>query len=260
MLPPSAFSCTLIFMPALKKSAAALMHAVIDTLLPPRCMGTGEIVDRQGMISARFWPELSFIEKPCCQTCGLPFSFDTPEGTLCASCMESEPKFDLARAAVAYNDASRKLVLDFKYGDRLHAVHTFVPWMARCGAEIISQTDVVVPVPLHPRRLWMRRFNQSALLAAALARSCGKDYISDALLRLRATKQQKGLSRKERLQNVKNAFAVNEKRDVRGKNVLLIDDVFTSGATLNECARALKKSGAEKVFVLTIARVTREEF
>jgi ComF family protein len=192
--------------------------------------------------------------------CGLPFDFDAGEGTLCAACMEMTPEFDMARSAVTYNDASRRLVLDFKYGDKLHAVHAFTPWLLRAGSEMIAQADFIVPVPLHRWRLWARRFNQSAILAQALAKKCGKAYLPDGLLRVRHTVQQKGLSRKERAKNVRNAFAVNKKHALKGKNILLIDDVFTSGATLNECARALKKAGAQKVFVLTIARVTREEF
>jgi ComF family protein len=222
-------------------------------------MGTGAIVDRQGMISAAFWPQLTFIDAPHCATCGLPFSFETPESTLCASCLETPPEFDCGRAAVVYNAASRKLILGFKYGDRLHTVHTFTPWLARAGADLLLQSDLIVPVPLHARRLWQRRFNQSALLGAALARHCGKTCLPDALVRLRHTTPQKGLSRKHREENVKNAFGVNKKRDVTGKNILLIDDVFTSGATLNACARTLKKAGAHKVFALAIARVTREE-
>lgn len=173
--------------------------------------------------------------------------------------MEHEPVFDAARAAVVYNDASRRLVLGFKYNDKLHAAHVFVPWMMRAGAELIAQSDIILPVPLHARRLWSRRFNQSALLAAGIARKSGKPYDPFTLLRARSTRPQKGLSRASRERNVRNVFFVNTKRDVTGKNILLIDDILTSGATLNECARVLKKSGAHKVFVLTIARVTRDQ-
>lgn len=250
--------------PLAKKPAAfsTLLTAALDLLLPPRCAGTGEIVDRQGMVSPAFWNELSFIEKPFCVTCGTPFHFETPDGSLCAACMETEPDFDQARAAVVYNDASRRLVLNFKYGDRLQAVDTFLPWMTRVGAELIAQSDILVPVPLHARRLWQRRFNQSALLALALAKRCGKTCLPNALLRRRHTAPQKGLDRNARRRNVRNAFVLNPRADenVRGKNILLVDDVLTSGATLNECARVLKKSGAKKVFVLTIARVARGEF
>jgi ComF family protein len=134
--------------------------------------------------------------------------------------------------------------------------------MLRAGRELLEQADYLIPVPLHARRLWMRRFNQSAVLAQELAKRTGRTCLPDGLIRLRHTVPQKGLSRKHRTENVKGAFAVNGRymNILKGKNALLIDDVFTSGATLNECARTLKRHGAENVFVLTIARVTKDDF
>jgi ComF family protein len=249
--------------PPLKNQALGrLMRRAVDFLLPPRCLATGDIVAEHGTLSPAFWSELTFIEAPCCETCGIPFPFAATMGALCASCLELAPVFDRARSAVVYNEASRKLVIDFKYGDRLHAADTFLPWLRRAGAALLAETDYLVPVPLHRRRLWHRRFNQSALLAQGLAKSAGIPCLPDGLLRLRHTAQQKGLNRKERHRNVQNAFAVNGRHLPRlaGKNILLIDDVFTSGATLNECARILKKNKAQKVQVLTLARVTKEEF
>jgi ComF family protein len=250
--------------PALKKKTAisVLWEAAIDTLLPPRCVATGEIVDAQGMVSPAFWSQLQFIEDPFCKTCGIPFSFEISNDSLCAACMEREASFDRSRSAVTYNDASRKLVLAFKYGDRLHTVHTFVPWMIRAGQELLDRADVIIPVPLHRRRLRERRFNQSALLAQEIAKAIGQNYIPDALLRIRHTLPQKGLKAKERDKNVRGAFVVNDSHHshLRDKNILLIDDVFTTGSTLNECARVLKAAKAASVSVLTIARVTKEEF
>lgn len=247
---------------AQKNRFSALWKAALDAILPPRCAATGEIVDAQGMLSPGFWPELQFIESPFCKTCGLPFSFNIANDALCAACMEHEPVFDQSRSAVTYNDASRKLVLAFKYGDRLHSVDTFVPWMLRAGQSLIDQTDIIVPVPLHARRLRERRFNQSALLAQAIAAKSGKKHIPDALLRIRQTPPQNGLNAKERNKNVQGAFTVNGDHTsaLHDRNILLIDDVFTTGATLNECARILKQAKAATVNVLTIARVTREEF
>ncbi len=243
------------------RSIASLWNTTLNIILPPRCAGSGSVVDAPGMVSPAFWSELAFIENPFCETCGLPFGFDSPMGSLCAGCIDEEPEFTRARSAVVYNDASRKLVMGFKYGDRLHAVLTFVPWLARAGAELIADTDIVIPVPLHARRLWQRRFNQSAILGEMLAKRTGRSFVPDALTRPRYTVKQKGLSRKERHANVRGAFAVDEKQaaGLRGKNILLVDDVYTSGATLNECARVLKKSGAAQVYVLTIARVTRDD-
>lgn len=251
-------------MPAPETTAAALRNALqqaLDLLLPPRCIATGEIVDRQGMISPKFWSELVFIDDPMCAVCGLPFALPMAAGGLCANCLDREPRFDKARSCVVYNDASRKMILNFKYGDHLHSVHTFMPWLERAGAALIAESDIIIPVPLHPRRLWARRFNQSALLAQALARRSGRSYAPDTLVRQRCTPPQKGLNRKERNDNVRDAFAIPPRlaATLAGKNILLIDDVFTSGATLDACTRELKSAGAAAVFVLTLARVTREE-
>ncbi len=246
-----------------KNAFARFFTATLDIVLPPRCLATGEIVDAPGMVSASVWPQLQFIEAPFCKTCGIPFSFEmTPSNDiLCAACMEREPVFDAARAAVVYNDVSRAMILAFKYGDRLHAVKTFAPWMIRAGKPLIDNADCLIPVPLHNRRLRERRFNQSALLAREIARHSGKVFVPDMLLRMRHTVPQQGLSYKERGQNVKGAFAVGKKylHTLSGKNILLLDDVYTSGATLNECARVLKRAKAASVSVLTVAKVTRDE-
>ena len=253
-----------------KNALASLWQATIDILLPPRCLATGEIVDAPGMVSPAIWPQLQFIESPCCKTCGMPFSFeianDAPgakaSDILCAACMDREPVFDSARSAVVYNEASRKMILSFKYGDRLHAVHTFAPWMMRAGKSLIEQADFIIPVPLHNRRLRERRFNQSALLAQEIAKRSGKAYVPNLLERTRHTIPQQGLNYKERGKNVHGAFAVSKNylQTIKDKNILLVDDVFTSGATLNECARVMKKAKANIVNVLTVARVTKEEF
>jgi ComF family protein len=154
------------------------------------------------------------------------------------------------------------MILAFKYGDRLHAIHTFAPWMIRAGQELIDQSDIIIPVPLHNKRLRERRFNQSALLAQEIAKRSGKAYLPDLLQRTRHTIPQQGLNYKERGKNVHGAFGVNKDhlQTLKGKAILLIDDVFTSGATLNECARVMKKAGAAAVNVLTVARVTKDEF
>lgn len=240
----------------------SVVRTIVDTLLPPRCIGTGDIVETPGTISPTLWKELSFIDDPMCACCGMPFAVEALAGMTCAACLDAPPEFDQARAALAYNDASRKLVLDFKYGDKMHAVNTFTPWLLRSGKLLIDDCDAIVPVPLHYKRLWQRRYNQSAVLAASLAAASGKPVFTQVLKRTRSTIPQKGLTRKERTLNVKNAFSIDPKdaHFIAERNILLIDDVFTSGATLNACSEKLKSAGCAKVFVLTIARVTREEF
>ena len=245
-----------------KNSFLNLFEAAISTILPPRCAGTGEIVDIQGAVSPNFWSELQFIEKPFCKQCGIPFSFEVDENIICASCIELEPMFDQSRSAVVYNDASRRVILNFKFNDKTSLVHTFIPWMVRSGINLINSADYIIPVPLHHKKLRERRFNQSALLAQGVAKKTKTNYLPDGLIRTRYTTPQKGLSKKYRNRNVQGAFAINDPYldEFAHTNILLIDDVFTTGSTLNECARILKNAGAREVNVLTIARVTKDEF
>lgn len=152
-----------------------------------------------------------------------------------------------------YDDVSRDLVLRFKHGDQLQAVRTFAPWLARVGQELLDQADFLVPVPLHWIRRVRRRYNQSAILAQGMEKLAGVAYRPDILRRHRRTRSQGVMKRKDREKNVKNAFVVGG--DVQGKVIVLVDDVLTSGATVNECARALKQAGAKQVRVITLARV-----
>ena len=243
------------------KPFKAGINRAIDTILPPRCIGTGEIVDGQGMIAPKLWQNLDFISSPFCKTCGLPFDFEDVEeistNPLCGTCIAEPPRFDLARSALVYNDASRQLLLRFKYGDHQHAAIPFARWMMMCAASDIKDADLIIPVPLHWQRLWQRRYNQSALLARALSRLSGLKTAYDILTRKRYTGSQKGLSKRDRRKNVRMAFYIppHKKQWLKGKNIILIDDVMTSGATLDECTKVLKRAGAANVTCLTLARV-----
>jgi len=235
---------------------------LLDTVLPPRCAFTGEIVDSQGTVSPSAWAQLSFIGAPQCHACGFPFEFAVPVGSeeaLCANCLFERPEFSRARAALVYNDASRDFILGFKHGDQIHSVVPMIPWMKQAGADILPGAEVIVPVPLHRWRLLRRRYNQAAIMGRALAKSTGKEFIADALLRTRSTPPQGHLKAKERARNVRSAFEIHPKRrgQIAGKNIILIDDVYTTGATVRECTKALKKAGAADVSVLTLARVVK---
>ncbi len=233
---------------------------LIDAVLPPRCPFTGEIVDSQGTVSPEAWAKLSFITSPQCHACGFPFEFAVPAGsgeTLCAACLAERPEYSKARAALVYNDASRDFILGFKHGDQIHAVVSMMPWLKQAGVDILPDTDLIVPVPLHRWRLLRRRYNQAAIIGRAVAKETGKAFMADALLRTRATPTQGHLKAKERAENVRKAFSLHPKRNVAGKKVLLIDDVYTTGATVRECVKVLKKAGATEVFVLTLARVVK---
>lgn len=236
---------------------------LIDAILPPRCAFTGNLVDSQGMIAPEAWAGLSFISAPNCHNCGLPFEFAPTAGALmqCAACLTEAPEFSMARAALAYDEASRGFILGFKHGDQTESVVTMVPWLKAAGADFWERADVIVPVPLHRWRLLRRRYNQAALMGRAMARAMEKGFVADALHRTRATPSQGHLKADARKKNVSKAFAVNEKRAgvLKGKNVVLIDDVYTTGATVRECTRVLLAGGAGEVFVLTLARVVKPE-
>lgn len=215
------------------------------------------------MVSATAFSGLRFIGVPICDCCGFPFdlAYSAREGGQCGSCLRKAPPYSTARAALVYDDASRDLILRFKHADQIDMVHCFVPWLMRAGQAQIETADVIVPVPLHFSRLLRRRYNQAALIAAALSKAAGKAYMPDGLLRQRATPTQGRLNYKERKKNVRQAFVVNPKQaaSLAGKKVLLVDDVYTTGATVKECTRALLAAGVAEVSVLAVARVVRPQ-
>lgn len=243
----------------------------LDALLPPQCLSCAELVSEPGALCAACWSNLRFIAAPHCRICGWPFETDrqtgetmgeAPPGDLvCGACLREPPPFDRARAVLSYDDASRGLILGFKHADRTHGAPAFARWMARAGAELLLTADVVAPVPLHWSRLLMRRYNQAALLANGVAASAGKRSVPDLLVRRRRTPPQGKLSRAERLRNVAGAFAVRPSRlaDVRGRRIVLVDDVLTTGATVGACAAVLRRAGAASVDVVALARVVRPE-
>ncbi|MSO54840.1 MAG: ComF family protein [Rhodospirillales bacterium] len=238
-----------------------LARAGLDVLLPPLCLGCEIEVDAPGTLCATCWNSLRFIATPSCATCGLPFAVDAGVGLLCAPCIQDPPRFDRARLVFIYDETGRRLVLKFKHGDRTDAAPAFGAWLARAGAELTADVDCVAPVPLHWTRLFARRYNQAALLAHVVGAHLGIPVIPDLLTRKRRTPSQSRLSRDARRRNVAWAFAVTPARSeqLRGWRILLIDNVYTTGATLGACSRVLKDGGASAVKALTLARVVAED-
>lgn len=186
----------------------------------------------------------------------MPFDVQFEAPTLCLGCIADPPKFSAARAVMVYDDGCKNFILRFKHGDRLHPVPAIAKWMYRVGKDLCDEADLIVPVPLHRWRLFKRRYNQSALLAQSLGKLCNKRLCADALKRIRATKPQGKLSRKQRQKNVHGSIEANKNRleFIKDRVIVLIDDVFTTGATVNECSKVLIEAGAKKVYVLTIAK------
>jgi len=236
---------------------------VLDAVLPPLCLGCNEIVETPGALCAACWRGFSFVAPPHCARCAAPFVEDLGAGMLCGACLARPPRYRRARAALVYDARSRRLVLPFKHGDRTDIARACGGWMARAGAELLAEADLVAPVPLHWRRLFMRRYNQAQLLARIVVREASPGsrlrLAPDLLRRRRWTGSQTGLRAEDRRGNVRQAFGIHPRwaAEIEGKTVLLVDDVLTTGATVEACAQVLQRGGARHVDVLTLARVVR---
>jgi ComF family protein len=235
-------------------------RGLLDLVLPPLCLKCRTPVAEPQSVCAACWNELRFLGPPHCAQCGLPFPHALGEGVKCAACLAHPPPFACSRAALAYDDASRDLILSFKHADRLEAVPLFARWIASAGRDALDGAGVLVPVPLHWMRLAQRRYNQAAVLAHALSKLTGLPVDTAALARTRPTASQGEMpSARARKKNVVRAFAVAEraKPALAAQKVVLVDDVLTTGATLAACAKALLRAGAATVSVVTLARVVR---
>lgn len=208
-------------------------------------------------LSAGAWSRIAWVDGPVCDGCGAPFAYDLK--SRCAACTARPRAFDRARCACLYDEGSRELILQLKHGDRTDLALLFARWLGRAAPELLAECDAVAPVPMHRARLFRRRYNQAAEIARPLARWSGRSYLPDALVRGRDTGGQGGRSRRGRREAVRGAFSVPDRRRVEGKRILLVDDVLTTGATAEACARALKRAGAAAVSVAVVARVQEAE-
>ena len=233
---------------------AAPVLKLVALALPPRCPGCGEVVDADHRFCAPCWSRLTLIAPPWCAACNLPFEFDRGPDALCAACLAAPPAHDGVRAAVAYGPAARALALKLKYGGRTAYAATAARLMARLMPE---DAELLVPVPLHRWRIWGRGFNQAALIARELSRLGGVTAELDLLRRVKATPVLRGLGARGRARAVAGAFGVapGAREALKGRAVVLVDDVYTSGATADACVRVLKRAGAARVTLLCWARV-----
>lgn len=220
---------------------------------PSSCLNCGAYVETEGICSD-CWSKINWFSEPRCSICGQAFEIDLYG--ICAKCVKNPPYFDKALSVFLYDDATKKMIIDFKHRDSTSFARIFAYWMFRVAEYYLKDADLLIPVPIHISKRIARKYNQSELLAQKLSKLSGTAYEPRVLEKTRQTKAQEGLSAKERRQNLRNSFAISKKYRhlIKNKDIILVDDVFTTGSTVNECAKMLKLAGAGKITVLTLAR------
>jgi len=241
-------------------AARVAATAVLSLLYPPTCVACGNATGEPHALCATCWSGIRFIERPYCERLGLPFAADSGAPLISPAALADPPVYQRARAVAHYDEIARSLVHRLKYGDRLDLAQTMGRLMARAGSKLIGDADLIVPVPLHRWKLWRRRFNQAMALASVVSRRSGVSCDAHALVRVKATQSQVSLTRAQRQDNLQGAFRVPDEARARlkGKRILLVDDVITTGATADAASRALLRGGAATVDVLAFARVVIE--
>lgn len=239
------------------------MQALIHLVYPPQCLTCGGLVGSDFALCPACWSDTPFIAGLVCGKCGTPLPGEEAPGeeVLCDDCLRLAPPWAAGRAAMVYGGKGRSLILGLKHGDRMDVAAPAAGWLMRAGAPILQPGMLAAPVPLYRRRLFTRRYNQAALLSHHLSRLADLDHCPDLLQRIRQTNTQDGKSREGRFDNIAGAFRLHPGRAdlVRGRDILLVDDVMTSGATLAEATLTCMSGGAASVSVLVLARVTHPE-
>lgn len=230
---------------------------LLDFLLPPHCPICKKRTQSLHTLCPECFTSLRFITKPMCVKCGRPFEYQLNEELLCGSCLTKKVPFHKARAALVYDSFSKDLILPFKHADHIELAPLLTNFMEQAGSDLFPETDLLIAVPLHRYRLMKRKYNQAGILAKNLSKRIEKPYYPNVLYRSKYTQSQGHLHANERKRNVAKAFTVKNPHLIKGKRILLIDDVMTSGATLNECAKMLKRNGAKQVSYLTLSRVLK---
>jgi ComF family protein len=245
--------------PRAARLAGRAATRLLDLVLPQRCPLCATPLDRGPALCGACWSALPLVVPPVCDVLGTPFPHAMGSGAVSPAALAAPPVYARARSAALHEGPARRLVHALKFADRHEVAGLMARLMARAGRELLDPADAVLPVPLHPRRLFSRRFNQSAMLARDIARLSGRPLLLDVLMRKKPTRRQVGLTRRQRARNVQGAFAVRDAEAIRGKRLVLVDDVLTTGATVEAAARVLLKAGAQEVCVLTFARVVSGE-
>jgi ComF family protein len=241
-----------------KALARGAARKLADLVVPPACLACRQRLGSSDAICGRCWAQIHFIRPPLCDRLGIPMPFDPGGIVVSGAALKNPPVYDRARAVARFDSVMRRLIHSFKYGDRHDARRLFARWLAEAGGDLLRDAGVLVPVPLHRWRFIHRRFNQAAILTLELASLTGLPCAMQVLRRARPTRSQVGLSHTERKLNLAGAFAVaaRDRQHIEGRNIVLIDDVITTGSTVSACAAVLKRAGAARVDVLALALVT----
>ncbi|MBE1237136.1 ComF family protein [Phaeovibrio sulfidiphilus] len=245
----------------LRQCVEVFGRTLVDAILPHTCPRCKDIVSGHQGLCASCFARLSFIDGPVCWRCGLPLAQEPGDDRaprLCPECLTRRPLYRCARAALLYDEESAPLVLQLKHADRTESVDLFARWMTHAGRSLLTPDCLLIPVPLHWSRLFLRRYNQAGLITRAIASGTGLEADLRGLRRTRRTAPQGRKRRAQRMENVRNAFEAVHPERLKGRAVVLVDDVMTTGATMEACTRTLVAAGVTRVDVLTLARVSPE--
>ena len=246
-----------IFNSHIAHNDSTLLEIFLSLLLPHKCMQCSKIVSKAGLLCVNCWEQIEFITKPYCSTCGVPFEFDIEQELECGTCIKRKPYFDSAFSLFKYSKQSQKILHKLKYNDKPHMSKHLALWLFnRMTSAETKSYQYIIPIPIHRKRMRQRFYNQSALLADYFSKYSGIRFLPNALIKTKYHAPQTGLSQAERLSNVKNSFSINPKiiKFIVGYSVILIDDVYTTGSTLNECSKVLKEAGCKTIKAITVAR------
>ena len=236
-----------------------IFNKILKVIFPPKCVLCDKIIEDEDSLCSDCWKKIKFIKEPFCNKCSTPFEFEVSDDDICLSCMKNKPLYIKSRSAVVYDSEVSKIIFKFKFYDKLHLKRFMGKCMCRASSDIIDNIDILIPIPLHKKRLIYRKYNQSLLLANEIAKNSGKIVIHDFLYKIKYTVPQASLKQSERQTNLKNKFAINPKylNDIeKYKNLgfAIVDDVITTGSTVNECIKILNKAGINKVYSISFAK------
>lgn len=226
---------------------------LIDYILPQRCLSCSEILSSSGEFCGDCWQKLEFIAKPYCNICGQRFSVKILDNAVCGRCYSKKPNYNLARSLFKFNEYSKKVVHQFKYQDKTIFAKTFAKLLCNRYLEDIKDVDLIIAVPMNRFKRLMRMYNPPHILAEEIAKIMNLTVKADILIKSKWTKAQTFLSKRQRKNNISGSIKFNTKHNIIGKKILLVDDVITTGVTINECSKILRAAGAKEVKVISVA-------